>query len=135
MEAKDVVYFNGKYKYLFEIPFRYGYVKMLDMAQYVIDYYFFNNISSFRVSILAGMQEKEYKCILRLHRNKLNKCKKIQEEHGVLYLRGESVLLDDEIEVVWFNQTNIIGVAGNSGDEYHRIRIERMLDGIINNCA
>ena len=81
MKAKDFRLVDGKYKYLFELPFGYGYPFMLEMAQYIIDYYL-RNIQSFRVSLLAGQPEKEYKLLLSLYGNRINKCKKIQKEQG-----------------------------------------------------
>ena len=133
MKAKDIRFIDGKYKYLFELPFGYGYSLMLDMAQFIIDHYFSRKIQSFRVSLLLGQPEIEYKFLLSLHGNRISKCKKIQKEQGVVYLKGESSILDDEIEIVWFNQLNIIGVAGNYGDESHITRIELMLDSIVSN--
>ena len=105
---------------------------MLDMAQFIIDYYLIN-VRSFRVSLFVGQPEKEYRYLLSLHGNRINKCKELQIEQGVIYLKGESSILDDEIEIVWFNQLNIIGVAGNYGDDYHITRVELMVDDIIRN--
>lgn len=131
MKAKNYKFIDNKYKYLFELPFGYGYVMMLDMAQFVIDRYFSGKVLSFKVSILAGWQEKEYKCLLRFHRYRIDRCKAMQKEHGVICLKGNSQILDDEIEIAWFNQTNILGVAGNYEDEEHRIKVESMLDEIV----
>lgn len=130
MQAKNIKFIDGKYKYLFELPFGYGYSAMLDMAQFIIDH-FLRRVRSFRVSLFVGQPEKEYRYLLSLHGNRINKCKEIQIEQGVIYLKGESSILDDEIEIVWFNQLNIIGVAGNHGDDRHIARIESMIDGIL----
>lgn len=131
MKARDIVFIEGKYKYLFELPFGYGYPLMLDMAQFVIDHYLLRRIRSFRVSLLVGQPEKEYRFLLRIHGNRISKCKKIQREQGVIYLSGESLILDDIIEIAWFNQLNIIGVTSNHGDDRHIARIESMIDGIV----
>lgn len=131
MKAKDIRFYNGKYRYLFELPLGYGYAMMLDMAQFVIDSYFGGRILSFRVSLLPGLKEREYKHLLRLHRNCILKCKIIQREQGVICLKGRSLFLDDKIEIVWFNQTKTIGVAGNFEDTYHTSRVELMIDSII----
>lgn len=132
MKAKDIRFVEGKYKYLFKVPFGYGYSSMLDMAQFIIDHYFLKRVRSFRVSLLAGQAEKEYKFLLSLHGNRISKCKQLQIEQGVIYLKGESSILDDEIEIAWFNQLDIIGVAGNHGDDNHIARIESMLEDIVN---
>mgnify|MGYP006916131885 CR=1 FL=1 len=134
MKAKDIIYTGENYKYLFELPYGYGYDRMLTMAQFVIDYYLSGKVGSFRTSILPGSKEKEYKCLLQLHGNRVDRCKRIQKEHGVIYLSGKSSKLDDDIEIVWFNQTNIIGVASHFGDKYHETKIEMMLESIIGNC-
>ena len=135
MKAKRIGYIDDKYKYQFELPFGYGYVMMLDMAQFVIDHYYLGRTISLKVSLVAGQREKDYTCLLKFHRNRLYKCKVIQKERGVISLKGESLVLDDEIEIVWFNQTNILGVASNYGDESHKTKIELMIDEIINDVV
>lgn len=132
MTAREIRLHDGKYKYLFELPCGYGYAMMLEMSQFVIDTFLGGKISSFRVSLLPGRREREFKFLLRLHKNRIDKCNTLQAEMGVIYLKGKSLFLEDEIEVVWFNQTNIIGVAGNYGDKYHIYKVEMMLDKI---CA
>ena len=57
--------------------------------------------------------------------------KRFKKNKGVIYLKGNSSILDDEIEIVMFYQLNIIGIAANYGDDCHITRIESMLDNIV----
>lgn len=130
MKAKEIRFIDNKYKYLFELPFSYGYATMLNMAQFVIDSFFSGKLMSCKVSLLVGMPEKECNYLLKFNNYRLDRCKKLQKEYGVIMLKGKSEILDDEIEIAWFNQTNILGVAGSFGDEMHRAKVELLLDEI-----
>lgn len=121
----------GLHQIIFNLPSRYGYCSMLKMAQVLIDNYFDGRVLSFRESIVSGMKPKEYKYWLWLYGNRIDKCRIIQHEHGVLYLKGKSGLLNDTVEFAWFNQTNILGVLTHYDDDAYITTVGGIVDHLI----
>ena len=117
---------------MFDLQQRYGYNSMLEMAQYVIDNYFGGKVLSFRISLLYGYRQREYKYILLLHGNRIKKCSSILKENGLIFLGGAPVLTKHNIEIVWFNQTSLVGFLTTIDDEKNFLVYETIADEMKN---
>lgn len=117
---------------MFDLQQRYGYDSMLEMAQYVIDNYFGGKVLSFRISLLSGYRQREYKYLLLLHGNRIKKCSSILKENGLIFLGGTPVLTKHNIEIVWFNQTSLVGFLTTIDDEKNFLVYETIADEMKN---
>lgn len=130
MKAKDILTQQGFTQIIFDLHFGYGYESMLKMAQFIIDRYYEKRVTSFRLCQIAGAKQREYRLRLKFHGCVIDKCKFLEEEQGALYLRGKCKNLNDQIEVLWFNQTSMFCVLASELDGKNIAFFENMADAM-----
>ena len=86
----------------------YGYDFMLDAAQVIIDSDFKENTQRFAVAEIAGAEDQERLTELKAENFIIRNCDTSTREHGVLTISGMSDIMECPIQIVFFNQTNIV---------------------------
>ncbi len=86
----------------------YGYDFMLDAAQVIIDSDFKENTQRFAVAEIAGAEDQERLTELKAENYIIRNCDTSTREHGVLTVSGMSDIMECPIQIVFFNQTNIV---------------------------
>lgn len=86
----------------------YGYDFMLDAAQVIIDSDFKENTQRFAVAEIAGAEDQERLTELKAENFIIRNCDTSRREHGVLTVSGMSDIMECPIQIVFFNQTNIV---------------------------
>ena len=86
----------------------YGYDFMLDAAQVIIDSDFKENTQRFAVAEIAGAENQERLTELKAENFIIRNCDTSRREHGVLTVSGMSDIMECPIQIVFFNQTNIV---------------------------
>lgn len=92
----------------YSATWRYGYDFMLDAAQVVIDTDFQDKLQRVAVSNIVGGKDREMLDEAAAHKNILRDCPEIQEENGTLTISGISRLMECPIQLIFFNQTNVV---------------------------
>ena len=121
---------DGKTQLIYKLPFRYGYSNILTMAQRIIDNYLVS-VNSIRTSALVGSHEYEHRLLLHIRKERIQQCGSLQKEQGVLYLRGCISGYCGNVEFVWFNQTNIIGVLVSDIDRGHIADFDAIIEDVM----
>ena len=88
----------------------YVYDFMLDAAQTIIDTDFKENTQRFAVAEIAGADDNERITELKAENYIIRDCETSKTEHGVLTISGMSDIMECPIQIVFFNQTNIVRV-------------------------
>ena len=86
----------------------YGYDFMLDAAQVIIDTDFKENTQRFAVAEIAGADDQERITELKAENYVIRDCETSKKEHGVLTISGVSDIMETPVQMVFFNQTNIV---------------------------
>lgn len=86
----------------------YGYDFMLDAAQVIIDTDFKDNTQRFAVAEIAGADDQERITELKAENYIIRDCETSKKEHGVLTISGVSDIMETPVQMVFFNQTNIV---------------------------
>ena len=86
----------------------YGYDFMLDAAQVIIDTDFKENTQRFAVAEIAGADDQERITELKAENYVIRDCETSKKEHGVLTISGVSDIMETPVQIVFFNQTNIV---------------------------
>ena len=86
----------------------YGYDFMLDAAQVIIDTDFKDNTQRFAVAEIAGADDQERITELKAENYVIRDCETSKKEHGVLTISGVSDIMETPVQIVFFNQTNIV---------------------------
>ena len=86
----------------------YGYDFMLDAAQVIIDTDFRENTQRFAVAEIAGSNDNERLTELKAENYIIRNCDTSKREHGVLTISGMSDIMECPVQIVFFNQTNIV---------------------------
>ncbi len=86
----------------------YGYDFMLDAAQVIIDTDFKDNTQRFAVAEIAGADDQERITELKAENYIIRDCETSTKEHGVLTISGVSDIMETPVQMVFFNQTNIV---------------------------
>lgn len=91
----------------YQATWGYGWDFMLDAAQTIIDSDWKNELE--RVAIgKIGTEDQE--CTEDVHRagNELRRCGKLSEEQGILVIAGISHIMECPVQLMFYNQTNVI---------------------------
>ena len=86
----------------------YGYDFMLDAAQVIIDTDFKENTQRFAVAEIAGADDQERITELKAENYVIRDCETSKKEHGVLTISGVSDIMETPVQIIFFNQTNIV---------------------------
>ncbi len=88
----------------------YGYEFMLDAAQILIDTDFKDKVQRFAVAEISGAEDQERINELKAENYIIRDCDTSKREHGVLTISGMSDVMECPVQVVFFNQTNIVRI-------------------------
>lgn len=86
----------------------YGYDFMLEAAQVLIDTDFGERLERVAVSMISGARDEELIDKVKRAGSILRECPETAEEHGTLTVAGISKIMESPVQVVFFNQTNIV---------------------------
>lgn len=92
----------------YQATWRYGYDFMLDAAQTIIDIDFQDKLERVAVAEIAGAPNKEKLEEVRNSGNILRNCPEVSRESGVLTVSGISSVTECPLQIVFFNQTNVV---------------------------
>ena len=109
----------------------YGYDFMLDAAQVIIDTDFRENTQRFAVAEIAGSNDNERLTELKAENYIIRNCDTSQREHGVLTISGISDIMECPVQIVFFNQTNIVRVFCPF-KKYFELHGEHVFDNYMN---
>ena len=109
----------------------YGYDFMLDAAQVIIDTDFKEKTQRFAVAEIAGAEDQERLTELKAENYIIRNCDTSKREHGVLIISGISDIMESPIQVMFFNQTNIVRLFCPY-KKYFEIHGEHVFDNYMN---
>ena len=109
----------------------YGYDFMLDAAQVIIDSDFKNKTQRFAVAEIAGADDQERITELKAENYIIRDCETSEKEHGVLTISGISDIMETPVQIVFFNQTNIVRIFCPFG-KYFELYGEHAFDNYMN---
>ena len=98
----------------YQATWPYGYDFMLDAAQSVIDTDFKGNLQRVAVGAAPGAGQEECLEEVRKFNNLLHDCPTMRQEHGVLIVSGLSEIMNCPLQLMFYNQTNIIRICTSS---------------------
>ncbi len=99
---------NGWTAVEYSATWQYSYEFMLDAAQVIIDTDFRDKLQRVAISKVAGGKELEKLDEVKACSNLLRDCPDVKEENGILTISGISQIMECPIQLVLFNQTNIV---------------------------
>lgn len=108
MLLREVKEENGWIIAEYSATWRYGYDFMLDAAQTIIDTDFQDQLQRVAIADIAGTEDIEKLDEVNACGNILRDCKSLQKECGVLTVSGISKVMECPIQLVFFNQTNLV---------------------------
>ena len=109
----------------------YGYDFMLDAAQVIIDTDFKEKTQRFAVAEIAEAEEQERLTERKAENYIIRNCDTSKREHGVLIISGISDIMESPIQVMFFNQTNIVRLFCPY-KKYFEIHGEHVFDNYMN---
>lgn len=109
----------------------YGYDFMLDAAQTIIDMDFKENVQRFAIAEISGSATQERINELKAEDYIIRNCDTSKREHGVLTIAGMSNIMESPIQIIFFNQTNIVRLFCPF-KKYFEIHGERVFDNYMN---
>jgi hypothetical protein len=95
---------------------KYGWDTMVDLVAY-LETADINPIDSLTVSDMPSDEAVELSHVYKLSKVGLKNFDKLKEERGVLSIAGHSRTLNEDIKIVWFNQSRGLRLFTRSNDE------------------
>ncbi len=95
---------------------KYGWDTMVDLVAY-LETADINPINSLTVSDMPSDEAVELSHVYKLSKVGLKNFDKLKEERGVLSIAGHSRTLNEDIKIVWFNQSRGLRLFTRSNDE------------------
>ena len=95
---------------------KYGWDTMVDLVAY-LETADINPIDSLTVSDMPSDEAVELSHVYKLSKVGLKNFDKLKEERGVLSIAGHSRTLNEDIKIVWFNQSRDLRLFTRSNDE------------------
>ena len=115
----------------YSATWRYGYDFMLDAAQTIIDIDFQDKLQRVATAETAGSGDVERINDVRNAKNVLRNCDFTGRECGVLTVSGISSIMECPLQIVFFNQTNVVRLFCPI-KQYFEEHGERVFDNYMN---
>ncbi|MBR6103209.1 MAG: hypothetical protein IKP95_12330 [Ruminococcus sp.] len=110
---------------------KYGYDFILDAAQGFIDNDLRDNLQRAAVAEQAGTEQTNVTEALKAAGNALRACPETAKECGMLTVAGISGIMQVPVQLVFFNQTNLVRVVSPIG-KYFEENGEHVFDNYLN---
>ncbi len=111
MLLKGIYEENGWTYADYQATWKYGYDFMLDAAQSIIDLDFRENLERVALGAIDGAKIDECLDDVRRAGNVLRNCRKCKKESGALFIAGKSRIMEYPIQLMFFNQTDVIRLS------------------------